>query len=449
MKFGIKNLGPVEEANIELGDLTIICGKNNTGKTYITYAIYDFFKFFRDYINLNVTLDWDKQSDTIRFDLNDFVKEANNALKKATEKYSLELFKNKNTFSIDKVLYDFDFKFGKNWKMRDAHFAVEKNKTIITIQKKSQVINPSKTDNAPTVSEFAKAFIELCFFGKTFQNKTFGNCVSITSERTGLSIFRRTLNKGNLRQINNAEDAPVSQEEDLRTTYSFSIQDNFEYIISLEDISKHRSIILNRNDIINFLEDITMGRYEFMPNDIIYFTPNGTEAKLTMDKCSSSVRALLLLDSYIRHSARPGDLLMIDEPEMNLHPENQRNLARLLALLVNAGIRVFITTHSDYIVREFDFMTRLHGNRKLAEKLGYTKNHLLEYNRIKKYISQKIENSNQCNLQEIEVSPEIGITESAFDDSIEKMNFIQRAIQFGDISSDEEFTFVEPQGTDE
>ena len=33
MKFGIKNLGPIKEANIELGDLTIICGKNNCGKT--------------------------------------------------------------------------------------------------------------------------------------------------------------------------------------------------------------------------------------------------------------------------------------------------------------------------------------------------------------------------------------------------------------------------------
>ena len=42
MKFGIKNLGPIKEANIELGDLTIICGKNNCGKTYLTYTLYAF-----------------------------------------------------------------------------------------------------------------------------------------------------------------------------------------------------------------------------------------------------------------------------------------------------------------------------------------------------------------------------------------------------------------------
>jgi predicted ATPase len=43
---------------------------------------------------------------------------------------------------------------------------------------------------------------------------------------------------------------------------------------------------------------------------------------------------------------------MVDEPELNLHPENQRRVARLFARLINLGIKVFITTHSDYIVKE-------------------------------------------------------------------------------------------------
>jgi AAA15 family ATPase/GTPase len=42
MFFELKNIGAVKHANIELGKLTIICGKNNTGKTYITYSIYGF-----------------------------------------------------------------------------------------------------------------------------------------------------------------------------------------------------------------------------------------------------------------------------------------------------------------------------------------------------------------------------------------------------------------------
>ena len=48
--------------------------------------------------------------------------------------------------------------------------------------------------------------------------------------------------------------------------------------------------------------------------------------------------------------ASRGDVLVIDEPEMNAHPEAQLMIAELLGILVNKGINVVITTHSPYIV---------------------------------------------------------------------------------------------------
>ena len=39
MKISIENLGVLRKAEFELGELTLICGKNNTGKTYATYAL--------------------------------------------------------------------------------------------------------------------------------------------------------------------------------------------------------------------------------------------------------------------------------------------------------------------------------------------------------------------------------------------------------------------------
>ena len=47
MKFQFENLGLLDKAEIELADLTIICGENNTGKTYATYAIYGFLRSWR------------------------------------------------------------------------------------------------------------------------------------------------------------------------------------------------------------------------------------------------------------------------------------------------------------------------------------------------------------------------------------------------------------------
>ena len=46
MKFRFKNIGPIKEAELELGDLTIIAGYNNTGKTYLVYTLYGFLQKF-------------------------------------------------------------------------------------------------------------------------------------------------------------------------------------------------------------------------------------------------------------------------------------------------------------------------------------------------------------------------------------------------------------------
>nr|WP_314071501.1 hypothetical protein [uncultured Campylobacter sp.] len=48
MKISLKNVGMLDEANFEVGGLTIICGENNTGKTYATYSLYGYLDFIRN-----------------------------------------------------------------------------------------------------------------------------------------------------------------------------------------------------------------------------------------------------------------------------------------------------------------------------------------------------------------------------------------------------------------
>ena len=46
--FRFRDIGPVKDARLELGDLTIVAGRNNTGKTYIVYTLYGFLKMWMD-----------------------------------------------------------------------------------------------------------------------------------------------------------------------------------------------------------------------------------------------------------------------------------------------------------------------------------------------------------------------------------------------------------------
>ena len=49
-------------------------------------------------------------------------------------------------------------------------------------------------------------------------------------------------------------------------------------------------------------------------------------------------------------SARPGSLLIVENPEAHLHPRGQVKMGELLCQASEAGIQVLIETHSDHVL---------------------------------------------------------------------------------------------------
>ena len=64
-------------------------------------------------------------------------------------------------------------------------------------------------------------------------------------------------------------------------------------------------------------------------------------------------------------SAKPGALILIENPEAHLHPEGQAELARLMCLVAQRGVQVIVETHSDHIING------VLVNCKRFEKEGY------------------------------------------------------------------------------
>ena len=95
-------------------------------------------------------------------------------------------------------------------------------------------------------------------------------------------------------------------------------------------------------------------------------------------------------------------MLIIDEPEINLHPKYQVMIARILAKIVNAGIRLIISTHSDYIIRELNNLIMLSSikDEKTIKKLGYTKDLVLTKDDIAPYYFEFQEGNNVIGKEE-------------------------------------------------
>ncbi len=162
-----------------------------------------------------------------------------------------------------------------------------------------------------------------------------------------------------------------------RINIGLALQQNIEIFENIKDIAKNDSFIMNNKNngniysqIINKFTEICGGLY-ILDKDSggISFLPDGSKGHINLEATSSTVKSLILLKIFIFHTAKEGDMLIIDEPELNLHPSNQIKLAQLFAMLANIGIKIFCTTHSDYIVREFNNLIRIKDiNNNLPNK---------------------------------------------------------------------------------
>ncbi|MDE2655240.1 MAG: AAA family ATPase [Gemmatimonadota bacterium] len=84
----------------------------------------------------------------------------------------------------------------------------------------------------------------------------------------------------------------------------------------------------------------------------LWYRPAGWDRDLPLMRASSMVVELAPMVLYLRHVVRPGDLLIIDEPESHLHPGLQVEVIRGLADIVHSGVRMIITTHSEWVLEE-------------------------------------------------------------------------------------------------
>ncbi len=88
------------------------------------------------------------------------------------------------------------------------------------------------------------------------------------------------------------------------------------------------------------------------------YRPDGWEDNLSLMHASSMVSELAPVVLYLRHIVRPGNVLIIEEPESHLHPAMQVEFTRQIAALVNSGIRVIVTTHSEWVLEELANIVR-------------------------------------------------------------------------------------------
>ena len=146
------------------------------------------------------------------------------------------------------------------------------------------------------------------------------------------------------------------------------------------------------------------------------YIPDGWREPLPLMRASSMVSELVPVVLYLRYLVRPGDVLIIEEPESHLHPAMQVEFTRQLAGLVRAGIRVIVTTHSEWVLQELANLVRV-SKLPEAKRAGIAGGDVaLEPDQVGAWLFKPDATGESSTVNEIPLDDESGLYPTDFED---------------------------------
>ncbi|MFM8307477.1 MAG: AAA family ATPase, partial [Microcystis aeruginosa] len=393
MELLIKNLGSIRNNNQAI-DLTkkfyTFIGYNNSGKTLVSQLLWTIFnddniRKFSENTQIDSLVIDSKKPIKINQELIDEIlnKFSRFIEKEVVNTYNLDASIKETIISSNKLIFQADIKEFKETKFKTTflvrvagnndleYLQISKSKGSLTINIKEPDIPEQVFDKIPRdFFERAKPYKESVIIPSIIRvllshaEDTF----FIPASRSFFPVFyqyiyeiernkRSEYNRRLQELIENIDDDSDTnknifkrlREQLPKRSYTEPMNKVIESLYSLNTKKKINSVY---NSLIEKMiglmgGEITISSLESIAP--IQFSFKFDESKdLPMYLASSSVNQLTVLYLYLKYWAKEkNNFLMIDEPEVNLHPENQIRLMDILVQFVTEhNNRVLITTHS-------------------------------------------------------------------------------------------------------
>lgn len=427
MKIKISNLGPIhDEAQFELKPLTILIGPNNSGKTWLAYTLAALFGKFgisrftdeertasilENYPPVASTVDELVKSGIASMDICRFADAYgetyfNEVVSCIRENFSQFMGTQLVSFDtlqmsikIDDIrpmfltrIQDTSFRASIGLSKQESDNTDVKQNAPFTIRKQKgrKNINMYFAFEDQSEAKIPREIIEeriIWYVFRTLHCALFSDIVVQPAERTMLAVFPfprvQEMDKGILAQNTNPQVEPNSR------PMSWPLGEYLSFVMSVSSMGSTQIASRERDpqtkpyvELSYLLEEHILNRNvallpsEPAPDRDILFSPTET-SKMELRVASSMVKELSPLVFHLRYFAQPNELLIIDEPEMNLHPTAQVQMLEFLAMLVNANINVLVTTHSPYIIDHLANLTKAsqHPDKERIQSEFYLKDH--------------------------------------------------------------------------
>ncbi len=451
MNLYIKELGAIKEGTIDLSKkLNVFCGPNGTGKTYMAYVIYGLLKsqmhIGTDEVLAKELIEKRKTNYSINFDaLNkyrksiiDNFKDDFDSLFGIGEDLAKQYFENteiafkETNEEFKQQIIDCEFQTKISIRKVDIEISKTKNTDFLVLEIEDKAISNKDID---TLNFFLFSSIL-----SLLATHPISSTYILPVERNSIFTFSKELSISKQEAVDHFHAMTGKTKIDRfdllfkkTTRYPLPIKDGLMIADDLGEIKKTTSAFFDfATEIEN---DLLHGKVQISSDGELQFKSDKAPKKvLPIHMTASIIKSLSSLVIYLKHIAQKNDLIIIDEPEINLHPDNQIILTRLFARLINKGFRLLISTHSDYVVREFNNLIMLSSTNPEIETLRnqfqYTTEEFIKKEDIAVHYFNyplKGRNNKQVTIASLEVN-DIGFEIPSVDATIEHQNKVSEEL---------------------
>lgn len=355
IKLHLEDMGPINEADIDISKITVIAGNNSTGKSTLSKFLYSFLRsnsFNRQEIA------YESIANIIQ-----------------SESYYLSRRFNRKTPRFNRIDNYEDilnsYRDLKNMLFESDISDKELEESNDKMNRIDNLIRVVNEDSHELYVSLMRRFLESEFSSTNFRGYIKINDFTIDFKNHDFSdddAFREDSSFiiNDAFYIDSLSVLDTFEKFDIKSTY------HLEYL-KRNLISKRRDVFDEKinSDIIeleNEVSDIIKGKFVFERGEFKFISD--TDIKSDMSNTSSGIKQIGIIQLLMANrSLKENSFLIIDEPEVNLHPEWQFRLAKILVLISKRlNVHLYINTHSPLFVESVDAYSKYYD---MADDTSY------------------------------------------------------------------------------
>lgn len=377
MKLSIRNVGKLKEADVEINGITVITGENDTGKSTVGKVLWSVFNGFYE---IDEKVYKEKVSELEKIIVKKFIDEIINVYKNLSTDYNsffeiinstvkkiaIELLKNNKNYSEDEIKIIVN-NYIKDLKIENiSKFVQEINETLKISDKEIKKGIISRVMNKEFHNQINAVFSKEKMNIGEISLKIKDNEIDLKIENNEISDVQNyfLINKETM-YIDNPFilDSYDFEDENHQTHLATNVfSENENSVISEIKVKK------KLNNIYQKLNSVLSGEILENKNSKFVYRKNGED--IDLKNLSTGLKTFAIIKMLLQNGTlEENGTIILDEPEIHLHPEWQLKFAELIVLLQKEfGMHILLTTHSPYFLNAIEVFSERH---KIDDKCKY------------------------------------------------------------------------------